>query len=392
MAPNSKAMQHHVRAELQTELKMVSRKPPATPSTQLARRHPHLRQTTNFAMSIRDPFSPSAVGVHVPDMYSMPTATFHARGACQLTSAATGTLGAVFLPNVVVSAIDTLQDTSNYVCMSANSGALTPIPGTNNTIYGAASIATLANILTSYRVVSWGIKITNLMPPLTCAGKLYVAVIPALQTVPSYGNTTLMGNSGNSYAQQCFLNMNACSSRIIDLPICRELTMSELAGGAIELCPGAIDPSFYNFKNVQNIDQINSTQYIGDQVVTTGGTSTVSASVSGESSMAGGCCILIFGEGFITNTPILEVEYVYHLEGTPLVSVSGLAAGAAIATPGSTNAVEAALALNPPAQSIQYKTPGQQLASQVGGVVRAIGEFADSNLGKAMGTALLALL
>jgi hypothetical protein len=158
--------------------------------------HQQTRPTSNskdsFYKALHDPFHPSSLGCQVPDPFPFPTMTFHVHQTTVIGVPSGGTSASVaFLPNPVLSMID-LQHSNNLTATNV-SIYTTPMTTYNSTatsagsaIYGAISPTALNSVYSDYRLVSWGIKVSNLQPELTATGRLIVAMLPLGNTIPSY--------------------------------------------------------------------------------------------------------------------------------------------------------------------------------------------------------------
>jgi hypothetical protein len=145
---------------------------------------------TSFYRALSDPFHPNSLGCQVPDPFPFPTQTFHVHQTTIL-GASSGTVGgAVFMPNPVFSMIDLLNANNLATHPTAvTSTPMTVYSGINTNmagcLYGAITSTSLNTVYSSYRVVSWGIKISNLQPELSATGRLMLAMVPIGDSVPS---------------------------------------------------------------------------------------------------------------------------------------------------------------------------------------------------------------
>jgi hypothetical protein len=93
-------------------------------------------------------------------------------------------------------------------------------------LYGATSVTSLSNIFSSYRVVSWGIKISNLQPELSATGRIIISHVPIGDTVPSYNllaGNSLSGNALNTIVGMPITVLN--SSSTLELPTAIEIAV-----------------------------------------------------------------------------------------------------------------------------------------------------------------------
>jgi len=226
----------------------------------------------------------------VPDIYSSPTATYHVRGDVVIGSNNTGILGGVFLPSPIVSYIDTVSDLNLGTTRTSGMTQVGSAPA-----YSAVTPAILNGSLSSYRTVSWGIKITNLQPVLSAAGRLYVAVIPSVNVVPNYNMLAGSGVSlGSGFTSQAYTGGSTiCTSQILDFPESSMLTVSELVTGAVQIAPTPSNPVFFSFKSTYANEAIGSNLLVSDQVETTAaGAPVYIVGGVGINNIAGGSTVL----------------------------------------------------------------------------------------------------
>lgn len=306
-----------------------------------------------FTRSIQKPFDPQSFGCRVPDLFSFPTSTYHLHGNVVLKSGTGGSGSVLFCPNPLLSAID----------ISAESGSTGSIGSTsmiayasNNKVYGAGitnnagtMVNNLATVFGDYRVVSWGIKVSNLIPELSATGKVYIYVIPCIDTVPTYGQLA-SGSSGNAIAQNTsgYSSSQLSTAQVLNFPTAFELTEQDLLHGDIEIHGSYVSPRYYDFKAANDYNNWNATQIQGDSAVVTSGTGVVNLlSNRDPTRMMGGCMIGITYEGFPASTlSCINVEYIYHLEGTPALQAStNIPMTSTLPAPvvGSTDIVESAI-------------------------------------------------
>jgi len=131
-----------------------------------------------FYKALVDPFAPASLGCQVPDPFPFPTQAFHVHQTTVVGSPTSSSItsGAVaFLPNPVLSMID-LQHLSSLSSsnVSIQSTPMTVYGSTGSTsanaIFGAITPNSLSSVFADYRVVSWGIKVSNLQPELSLLG------------------------------------------------------------------------------------------------------------------------------------------------------------------------------------------------------------------------------
>jgi hypothetical protein len=315
-----------------------------------------MAMTQKYGKALSDPFNPNTMGIRCPDSYSFPTATYHLRGNTVLKlNANITTLGAAFLPCPLLSQIDLQYDASLYTNPSIGATGMTQCTSSFPVAYGASTPTLLGATLKDYRVVSWGIKIANLQPELTAAGKIYVALVPTSSTIPSpniLGNVSIAsGNLTPLVFGTAATTLN--SSQIENLPTGQQFVVQDFLHGDVGIAGSYTNPVFFNFKETTAQTGWSSTQSFATEGVITTATGAIASNAGGSievNNMSGGVGIIIYGDGLPTSstsvTNILDIEYIYHLEGTPLPSSTAgtLAAGqGAQACIGSQNIVEMAM-------------------------------------------------
>jgi len=190
----------------------------------------------------------------------------------------------------------------------------------------------------NYRVVGVGFEIRNLLPPTTATGRIIVAPIPvtgrhpginALTSYPSPGASVIALMTGTG-------PLGGWSTDILELPDAVELTVQDVIAQTLSLNAQPITPRAFEFITANNIISSNTTpsqwEGLGTITVATG----VTATNDNLSLTAGG----IGWDGFamlMTGLPVsvvnaLEIKYIYHLEGTPVIQ-SGAGALVPAVTP-----------------------------------------------------------
>jgi len=310
-----------------------------------------------FYSALINPFDPSSLGCQVPDPFPFPTQTFHVHQTTVVgpPTSSSITSGAVaFLPNPVLSMIDLQHSLSlTSLNVSIQNTPMTPFSTTgtsaSNCIYGAVTPSALSSVFSDYRVVSWGVKISNLQPELSATGRLMVAMVPLGDTVPSFNelsNSTLASVFTPIFGIQ---NTYLASSNILELPTGFEVTVGDLLHGDLEIAGMYTSDNFWSFKTAINTGVPGSGLTSGDSTTfnNTGGT----LFTQGYKDLVrchGGAAIVFYYEG-IPNTAnnAFQVETIYHLEGTPNFSSTAnnalISSTARKAVIGTSNGVEQAM-------------------------------------------------
>jgi len=284
-------------------------------------------QQSSFYNALADPFHPSSLGCQVPDPFPFPTATFHVHQTTVLgTNAVFGNTsgGIAFLPNPVLSMVDlqhadTLTSVNNLVTVTPFTKYSSVATNVASAIYGAVTPAALSSVYSDYRVVSWGIKISNLQPELSATGRMMVAMVPIGDTIPSYkelASATLAGALTPIFGiDQAYLN----SSNILELPTGFEITVQDLLHGDLQIAGMYSNANFWTFKTSVTQGGPTLTTVAGDSASYNSAGSTV-ASVGYKDIVRcqGGAAIVLYVEGIPAGQPnAFQIETIYHLEGTP---------------------------------------------------------------------------
>jgi hypothetical protein len=285
----------------------------------------------SYELALSMPFDKSAIGATVPDMYSYPTATYHAEGTTTLSSNASGVISVLLLPHPFLSMVDMTGTSVNTSGMQQY---------LNTTVaYAATTQANLAGELTNFRVVGCGYKIRNLLPPTTATGRIIVAPVPVSGLFPGPSLlATAAGNNNNIAAAAIGVNTgsltNGFGSDILELPAAEEFTVQDVIANSIHLNCQPVTPAAFDFHNSLNFIGYNAADNLvggNAYVITTGTIAAGNDAISSESAI-GWDAYMLRAEGLpISVTNCLEIEYVIHYEGTPkLPSGAGtLAPGAA---------------------------------------------------------------
>lgn len=324
-----------------------------------------------FSSGLKNPFSAEAQGMRVPDLFSFPTATYHLHGTVVLGGVNSLTGGSVmFLPNPLLSCVDTkmIASASTYVATDGCINTTSMGKYANNLPYFGAAIGTsttnnLSSTLSTYRVVSWGIKISNLLPELSATGRLIVAIAPVGDEIPGLNNLANRTLS-NKHGVACITGMSADthnSSNILNLPSGFELTFGDLTHGDLEIAGTYVSPSYFNFRNSTDTTGYSATYDVGDDLLVNSVGVIGSTSNKDPLRMSGGCAILLYWEGVPSTAPCLQVEYIYHLEGNPNLTTTPaapIASSSLSSLVGNTSIVESALATVAGTKAFQWISKG----------------------------------
>jgi hypothetical protein len=285
-------------------------------------------QSYELALSL--PFDKDAIGATVPDMYSYPTATYHAQGTITLSSNATGVSSVLLLPHPFLSLLDMTGASVNTAGMQQY---------TNTTVaYAATTQANLAGELTNFRVVGCGYKVRNLLPPTTATGRVIVAPIPVSGLFPGPSLlSSAAGNNNNIAASAIGINTgsltNGFGSDILELPAAEEFTVQDIIANSIHLNCQPVTPAAFDFHSALNFIGYNAADNLigGNAYNIVAGTVVAGNDSLASENALGWDAYMFRAEGLpVSTSNCLEIEYIIHYEGTPK-----LPSGAGTLAPGS---------------------------------------------------------
>jgi len=276
-----------------------------------------------FFKALTDPFNPESLGCQVPDPFPFPTETFHVHQTSVLGTVGTATTAAVLiLPNPLTSLVDITHINNLLVpgvqCVSSTS--MTPYGTTfaapSSAIYGAISQSNLNLNMSTYRVVSWGVKISSLQPQLSATGRYFVSYLPCGDTMPTGQDIALATNPGIVSPMVSMNSASLNSSIILECPTAFEFTAADLMRGDIQLAGMYTNSNYWTFKSTIGAGA-SGANFMGDDVSVTVA-NLVTSSYKDAYRCVGGCGIALFAEGLPAGAANqIQIETIYHLEGTP---------------------------------------------------------------------------
>jgi len=287
-----------------------------------------ISKSVQFAQALTAPFAPSSMGCRVPDPYFFPTATYHAHSTSVFTSTAAGTAGAVFFPNPVVTMLDSTYSYAASPCILQVNTGMAPLTASGFTshIFGATAPGLLKNVFTDYRVVSQGIKITNLQPELSATGRFYYAQIPLADTMPSYDvliqtgatapDSNIIPSMTGGYPYTALFGSN-----FINLPSAVEIGISDILQGDLQICNNVVNSAYYTFKSTAPVGFVNAAGYQeADDIVESSAFATGQGGYKDLTRCNGACAILVWAEGLPVSSNVFQIEHIVHLEGSPVLA------------------------------------------------------------------------
>jgi len=349
-----------------TKSKRVKESPAMTPThvTAKVEKKPAMKEeaagsdVAQFNIALRQPFSSGAIGARVIDSYVIPTATYHVRSAFPLVTTSQGVGAVAFLPSPCFSFVVPAANTTNggflfnpgpYTGFSQN-GQTTSIPGGGYLISPTA----LNSVLTEYRTVSWGIRIIAKDTAFASKGKVYIATVPTTENNPSWNTMETVTGTDTSIGEYTIGMPLTSISGIMNLPGVRVMSMQDLLRGDFQVIGTPTHSSFYQFKGTADRSNTpwSATQTLADEAVFTNASGALVSTAGGRkdvASLRGGRAVLIYMTGGPASTNEIDIEVIYHLEGTPNIAATGSSAqiipSAMRPVAGSTSLVERAISI-----------------------------------------------
>jgi hypothetical protein len=304
-------------------INIVSRR---TPNKKITNRMPiSSRALTQYARALQNPFDPKVIGVRLPNEFATQTVPFHVCGFAAVgCSSGTGS-GYMFTASPLVACYDFAGSMANI-----DMDSYTAAP----TVYSALSEASLLTAYDSYRVVSVGYKIRNLLPSTATPVTVQMTVLPAVshgvspQILTVAGAGVIAGTSELATAVTGVVSstVSRFGGAITTTPNFQRFTSQDVISNAVIVALRPTDPRAFEFRNTYNsaaLGNILATTYVSDSVVenTDGSVGNSYASNPDTYTPAGFsvlCLDLINGGYTETNNPaVLEIEFIYHMEGIP---------------------------------------------------------------------------
>jgi len=296
-------------------------------------KQPNSIDNSNYKAALMNPFSKLALGARLPDEFSLPTATYHMHGRMAVQAVGTSSNCSFMFSGQPFQTFMCGQTTAAQFSASALSSY-----AQNATLFYATTETTLATQFSSYRIVSSGVKIRGLQPLLGATGRIIVARVPVNTQLP--GPTLLSGLafSTPSLLLQNIVGIpldsnNEIPVNILELPESGEFTLGQLATGEIAINNRICSSDAYRMHSTLGSTVVNTTQAFG--MALSSGDSYANTSASTESFdtviSAGQTAILVRCEGLPPGAnadarlPVLDVEFIIHVEGVPTISTSSSA-------------------------------------------------------------------
>lgn len=266
-----------------------------------------------YTQLLKNPFNRKAFGSKVDDPYSEFTNTYRIQANMQVTTTSgINSAAYVFKPNPFTTFAD-LQYMSGGT--STTSAAGWAAYSANPSVY--TSGADITSVMASYRVVSWGLKIRLETPQQHVTGNMIIVQVPRKSKDPG---ATLLANTqlawSNAYPN--IININgptSISSYLLEMPGAQQIALMDLIGREITIVPKINSYDGFSFTTTSTTNSFNSGERFADTVLVnpSGGVDFIAR----DDNVMGWNDIHLFFFGLPHPQPIVNIEYILHLEGEP---------------------------------------------------------------------------
>lgn len=313
--------------------KLQPKTKPSVPQTVVVRKNTKVsvNQMNPYLDLLTNPFNSASYGSKVPDPFSPHTSTYRIHSEFKVTTPTNITTAAYLIrPNPFQSIIDLQAFSGGSSTSGGNTGwtALT----SNSMIYAATTPTALSAILTSYRVVSHGIRIRLMEPQQVATGRLIIGRAPRSRPdmpFASTNNTALLwgavGSAGNSFLG-AIPGVVANSPFLLETTEAKEFSMYDLMGLDITQVNSINSPAALMFSPVYSSAVLNGVATlveVTDAPVNAGTGVVTIANNTGSISdnQPGWDDMYIYMDGLPSGLyPAINIEYILHLEGVPQIA------------------------------------------------------------------------
>ncbi|BAA34921.1 coat protein [Sclerophthora macrospora virus B] len=271
-----------------------------------------------YRASLSAPFSITAQGARVPDMYSCPTVTRHITKSFTVVTNSAGEADLVVLPSAFHHAVSPRNNIPSGVTWSTLSGAT----AANALVF--TSPGQLANSLVNYRIVGYGVRIFGVASMTNTAGRAVIATVPIAswindKTASVGGQVSNAVNAAANVAGTLVAYGVPVTGAYVDiaslpsLPNTVGVSMMNLSERQMIITPKITGPEAFVFNETTD-------NAIGFNIVDQTSVSFVASGDASYLRVAGFEGVVIGLSGCPPNVGVLEVELVYHLEGQPTIT------------------------------------------------------------------------
>lgn len=288
-----------------------------------------------YRNGLLNPFSDVAIGGRVPDQFFAPTVTYAFREFLTIKADASGEADVVICPSVLFPAFSTRNSIANGIGLSMKDG----------TVYGNGqyinSASALAQKMSNYRIVSWGIRVRQTQSITTSQGTITAALFVPKDGLyhPTIGSTnapvggqSAAGSNWSTSTMEKYLNAAGLPvtgtgitakidvTSLVDYPFHMRASCVNAAENTYEIIPKLTSPTGYHFRGCY--DSVFGTDITGQ--------TSVAFIQPGDSSYVlvdGWTNIVLAATGLVASSSgVLDIEIVYNIEGNPQLSYGGIAA------------------------------------------------------------------
>lgn len=271
---------------------------------------PGMSDAERYKLAQLNPFHPDAVGCRVPDFESVPTISEHWRGSIRVTSSATGGISMLMRPS--------MGYMFNMVQGSLTSNLAYAVDSSN--LQAPLTDSVVAGVYKSFRLVSAGFRVSNLMNFSTVAGRMVATPIvlaslkgnqTAISAVGAGIATALLASEGLSGTANPWQLMQPGSKKVnLDQLINQNLGL---------LCrPCANDAhNFYHSDSATDPAGASGQLLQGDEWYSAAGAVSITSADAETINCSGWNGWLLYADGLPNSTVICEIEVILHLEGRP---------------------------------------------------------------------------
>lgn len=298
-----------------------------------------------YMSALINPFADAALGVKVPNYVPCETVTYKSEGVFGVTSNASGAISFLVTGSPTCSLLTTTGSVTQY-----GSTGINTYTGTTASLTEMATVAQLQTRFEALRVVSWGWRLRNNMNFANVQGRVIIApilipdwVIPG-EPVISQANTdtaldTLLGGIIN-----CLTGATTITTSLMNLPGVMDMQLDQLINHDLQFAGRPSGPAAYSFRSCVNVSQSDGTYFpIGpnDYITVAGGVVSNKNMANTQALASDWCGYMVMVVGLPASTNCVDLECIYHYEGTAVPSTVALAPSAPMAvSPVSTVTVE----------------------------------------------------
>jgi hypothetical protein len=276
-------------------------------------------EVAQYLAATIDPFSDAAVGARICDIANDATLTAKCEGVVNLISNSAGTCSFLISANPVVSVIDLTTSSITASQSLSNYGGNTPY------VFAAANFGNLSGVMSSARVVGGGFRLRNQMIATACQGRVIWAELPVTGDPVGYSTMLNVGETSNAaYTRMTGQVIGSAAANatggapasILTFPHAGEFSMQDIITNTMEF---VFRKASYDFTRFHNTN-IGSTIATGITYGT--GLAYSSSGILTQDNQdcvnyEGYNCFVITITGCPVSTLVAELEYIYHLEGSP---------------------------------------------------------------------------